>query len=167
MMKLIVLTAAVLSLSFTAQANSKFEKALEEASKYCSFGDCELPYVSEELYNAYEKVSKLSQAQFDALLKIAKTQSRVWADTILEGDYVTEGETTLGLVTSISKDGKLIAYRISYLETAWDTGACDYDYENKASLENCTQGQIHESSFVSPDLKTFTRDEDAIAEFSE
>jgi hypothetical protein len=101
------------------------------------------------------------------LSQIAIDQAGIWADTILEGDYEADGTTHLDLVEGIYLNDELIAYRITYSERAWHLGDCEYDFEDRSTLNSCQQGRIRESSFVSSSLDSWMRDDSAYAEFSE
>lgn len=107
----------------------------------------------------------LTPELIQALETVAKEQSYIWADTILEGEYEAEGDTRLEKVEGVFADGHLVAYRITYSEKAWYTGLCDYDFEDKSTLRDCAEGRIAESTFVSLDLTSWMRDENAFADF--
>ncbi|WP_413289134.1 hypothetical protein [Bdellovibrio sp. HCB337] len=100
------------------------------------------------------------------LLQVASNQAQVWGDTILEGDYYSDGNTRLDRVSSLFENGQLIGYQITYSEGAWYTGECDFNGE-ESSLKDCAPGRIKESSFVSPNFGDFFRDDDDYADFVE
>ncbi|MES2856825.1 MAG: hypothetical protein V4692_13215 [Bdellovibrionota bacterium] len=110
---------------------------------------------------------KLPPKLTQKLKAIADSQANIWADTILEGDYEADNEISLDLVESIYNRGERVAFRITYSAKSWETSSCNYDYENKETLAECAEGRISESTYVSPDLQTWTRDENAYAEFSD
>ena len=173
MKNLILFLAMTLSLTAHADeygADAKpFQKQIDEAVQDCSFGNCNPGvFSSRELYTSDSpKKTSLKTAEVAAFQKIAEQQSYIWMDTVLEGPYTTDGKTVLDNITAIFKNKKLIGYRISYSEKAWNTETCEYDSENEDSLKDCDQGLISEGTWVSPALTTFFRDEDAIADFSD
>ena len=132
------------------------------------FNTCEGP-VCEQVYEEKELISEgtLPAVLEKELMEVAEDQVRVWGDTILEGGYITLGETELNEVIAIYKNKKLIAYRIIYSQAAVHTDSCDYDYENEETLEDCTQGRITETSIVSPDFKEYDIDGDGYANFED
>lgn len=101
------------------------------------------------------------------LTQLAHDQAQIWADTILEGDFVAEGPTLLGQVYRYSLNGQVVAYHITYSEKAWDVSDCTYDGLRSSQLANCRPGRIIESSFVSSDLMEAERDEKNYAHFVE
>lgn len=119
----------------------------------CQGFKCQSPYTVIELYR-YSAQSDFGQLQFKSkkeLMQIAYQQAQVWADTILEGDFVADGKTRLDEVQALYKNKKLIGYKITYSERAWDTAYCNYDGLHEDTLRGCTEGRIVESSFVSTD----------------
>lgn len=117
----------------------------------------------------YDKGLKLISSDFfRLLLKISVDQASIWADTILEGDFEAKGDTQVSKISAIIKDGHLMAYRVTYKETAWYTGdpSCRFEYNNYDSFQNCEQGYISESTYVSADLASIYRDENHVADFN-
>lgn len=121
----------------------------------------------------------LSKTQAAGLLKAATDESYVWADTILEGDYMLKDGSEV-VVNTVEKilNGKaeFVAYRIEYSQAAFDVGACDVDYElmennpaafEEYAIENCTSGNISSAAYVSPDFQFHFRDENSIEDFSD
>lgn len=94
--------------------------------------------------------------QLPRLGRIAEDQATIWADTILEGGYDADGRTVIDRVEAIMGDGKLLAYRITYSESAWLVGV---------KGQKGKEGRVFESSFVSASLRSWLRDEQALAEF--
>ena len=109
--------------------------------------------------------AELPEATVAQLEKIAHAQAQIWGDTILEGDYDAAGGTSLDQVEGVYMGGELIAYRITYSEKAWYTGSCDTEAD--PSRASCQEGRIVESTFVSPKLTSWMRDDSAYAEFYE
>ena len=106
----------------------------------------------------------------ERLQQIAWDQAQIWGDTILEGDYWADDEVLLDLVQAVYREGVQVAWRISYSSKAFDTSICspnEYADNDPARFNGCISGRIHESSFVSMDLKSFIRDDEAFAEFIE
>ncbi|HVK60921.1 MAG TPA: hypothetical protein VM432_05195 [Bdellovibrionales bacterium] len=97
--------------------------------------------------------------------EISESQAMIWADTILEGDYHADRKVVITSIQGIFRSKQLVAYRLTYSSKAWYTGDCDYDGEDQSTLSGCTEGNISESTFVSPTLKTWMRDDNAYAEF--
>jgi hypothetical protein len=91
-----------------------------------------------------------------AFQSIAKDQANIWADTILEGSFDSDGTTQLDRVDGVMQNGELIAYRVTYSEQAWvlDDGGQRQD-----------AGRITESTFVSLPLSSWFRDNWALATF--
>jgi hypothetical protein len=113
----------------------------------------------------YVALSQLTAEQTAIFAKIADSQSEIWADTILEGEYESLGATRLDGVEGVYRKDQLVGYRITYSAQAWSTADCSYDSRDKATLVSCTPGRIVESAFVALDFKTWQRDEKAIADF--
>lgn len=128
--------------------------------------DCRAPFKGVAVFDSENtEYSPLPVEVQNRLKKVAFDQAQIWGDTILEGDYVSAGETRLDRVIVLYKDDQVIGYKITYSGQAWYTGECDYDSSDESSLKNCTAGRIRESSFVSPDFRTYFRDEDHFADF--
>lgn len=171
-MKILILLVAI-TLPFTAHADEygpdavQFQKQINEAAQVCSYGECEPGvFISQEIYSDGQKTT-LKPTEIGAFKRIANKQAYVWMDTVLEGPYISDGKTVLHSVVALFKNRHLIGYRISYSQNAWNIETCEYDSENEDSLKDCDQGSISESSWVSPALTTYFRDEDAIADFSD
>ncbi len=166
-----ILFSLIAFVALQARADQYFvgsRQFAEEIQKYqeaCEQG-CQKPY-REALFYTNGKITSafLSNGELKALQKIAVEQAGIWADTILEGDYYAEGNTELEEVTGIFYKSRLVAYKIQYAERAWETSSCDFDGEDVTALEGCPEGIIRETSFVSPDLKTFIRNHDDLANF--
>ncbi len=107
-------------------------------------------------------VSDEQQQQFRQL---AIEQARIWSDTILEGDFEAAGDTRVDLVQGVFAGDKLIAYRVTFSETAWSTAQCDYNPADKSTLVSCASGRIVESMFITLDLRNSERDERNFAHF--
>lgn len=99
------------------------------------------------------------------LAAIADDQAQIWGDTILEGDYYAEEEVSLDKVEAVLLDSVLVAYRITYSSIAFETSACEIEMNRDPVTCGCLPGRISESTFVAPDLESWTRDADAYAEF--
>lgn len=128
--------------------------------------DCQTPFKNEDAFNVSMPGQSILSSDVQTLLEtISLDQADIWADTILEGDYVADGRTRLDKVTLLYQEDHIIGYKITYSEQAWYTGECDFAYNIKESLKDCPEGRIVESSFVSLDFKTYFRDEKQLAEF--
>ncbi len=159
---LVILMALTSTMAQGSAAKSSFWDIIEE------FNNCEGP-ACEQIYEEREILSEGSLSKYveKELMAVAEDQVRVWGDTILEGGYLTRGETSLNEVVAIYKNKQLIAYRIIYSQEAFYTDSCEYDYENDETLEDCTQGRITETSIVSPDFKEYDIDGDGYANFED
>lgn len=101
-------------------------------------------------------------------IEVASTeQAQVWGDTILEGDYVSDGHTQVDQVVALYKDNVLQNYKFTYSEKAWMISDCDYNIALPESLKSCVSGRIIESSYSSPDFKKIDRDVTEYAQFTE
>ena len=125
---------------------------------------CAAPYELKNIFR-YSEQLPIDADLKKALTRIAKSQAQVWADTILEGDYVAEGYTRLDRVEEMYKHNILIGYLIKYSEKAWDTSDCSYDGIRDSTLVGCAGGRIVESSYISVDLKDYFYDEKTGAKF--
>lgn len=170
--KIFALTFLLVGLALNAQADQRapgsreFTKLIEEYKIACILSPCQEPFNTRSLYREGSKYpSILTRSQLRALQRVANEQSKVWADTILERDYTADGNTVVEKVIGIFKRNKLIAYKISYAEAGWDISDCNYDFKNPASLSECPEGMIRETSFVSLDFGNVVRNHDDIADF--
>jgi hypothetical protein len=156
---------ATASADSLGKGSKDFEKVVAAYQKSCS-AECQAPYSEASSYDVRQP--KNSALPVDIRLKleqVALDQAQVWGDTILEGDYYSEGNTQLDRVYGLYEDGKFIGYKITYSEHAWYTGECDFSPENLDTLNTCNEGRIHESTFVSPDFGTYFRDDSDLANF--
>ena len=110
-------------------------------------------------------ISLVSDIQHQQFRQLAVQQASIWSDTILEGDFEAAGDTRLDRVQGVYLGGQLLAYRLTFSETAWSTSQCNYNPADKSTLQSCTPGRIVESMYVTPDLKAFERDEGNFAHF--
>lgn len=121
---------------------------------------------SEVLYVHANPKTALDQDRLQTFASVAKQQAKIWADTILEGDYSAAGDTRLDRVEAVldqsAGEEKLVAYRILYSEKAWYTADCD----PRLGKELCEEGRIEEASFVSPTAESWMRDDTAYADFN-
>lgn len=101
-----------------------------------------------------------------ALQKVAFDQAQIWADTILEGDYLASNKISLDGVEIVRIGAQVVGYRVTYSANAVETTACSGSEDYKQALANgCTRGKIWESSFVSLDIASWTRDTSRYATF--
>lgn len=116
----------------------------------------------EVVFEAVDPVSNLVAPHARIRLEeISFDQAQIWADTILEGEYLAESEVRLDSI-EIARSGELfLGYRITYSSVAYETMDCDSDRQ----LESCIAGRIVESTFVSPNLQSWIRDDRHLAEF--
>lgn len=143
----------------------KFYDLIAEYKNVCGASECAKPFREMTIYIDGARSIFLSESQFKKLSQVAQKQSFIWMDTVLQGDFHSDGKTVLEEVVAIFKSNTLVAYKIDYSEKAWYVGVCKWDGQNASTLVGCPEGKIHESSFVSPDFKTFIRNTDDIAKF--
>ena len=147
---------------------SKFFEEHISAFQQSCVSQCQNPFSVMTAYKIEEaEKSKLNIQSRLHLEQIAVGQAQIWGDTILEGDYQSEGHTQLDRVLEIYENGRLLGYRITYSERAWYVCDCDFDDATPEALAQCRQGRIHESAFVSADFETFFRDESDLADFND
>lgn len=161
-------TANLLSLNAFADKHfvgyTKFYELIQDYKNICK-PDCVKPYRETVIYTDNHRSGLLSRSDLTKLRKIASKQAYIWMDTILEGEFHADGHTELDEVIAIFYSNEIHAYKITYSERAWFIGECEFDGQTPATLQNCAEGRIRESSYVSPDLKTFIRNDDDIADF--
>ena len=122
--------------------------------------------VAETVFDRANHINSLRNEQVAKLQHVANEQAQIWGDTILEGDYQADGQTLLDHVEELKIDGDLVAFKITYSERSWDTSICTYPGNRDGSaLDQCQEGRIVESSFISPDLSNWTRDPKSFASF--
>jgi hypothetical protein len=143
------------------ESTTSDELLLTEVQKNCEFEICKPPFSNQILQS-----SKTARKLFYQLQKIAEEQVNVWGDTILEGDYIADGEVRLTKISAVYQDSELVAYRITYNQNAWDTSTCNYDgNHHQETIVGCAQGIITESTYVSSSLNYYEVDENQFAEF--
>lgn len=153
---IIALVAVVTVRSMAGPTLSDFETSIRESSRT---GEMK----SRVLYLHDKGNSPLAGETLEALQEIAQLQASNWGDTILEGDFDSEGSTRLDRVEGLYEGRHLFAFRITYSERAWYLGDCFADM--KTAPEKCPEGRITESAFVAPTLKEWVRDDRAFAKF--
>jgi hypothetical protein len=141
-----------------------FYHEMQNFSSACNFENCRSPYSIQNLYRLSEG-QKIDVDLKKIFNKIADTQAQVWGDTILEGDYVAEGNTRVDRISKLYKNQELIGYFLTYSEKAWNTADCSYDGLRASTLSGCVAGRIVESSYVSPDFREYFYDESTSARF--
>ncbi len=105
--------------------------------------------------------NELPAAIYDRLTTIVEDQAQIWGDTILEGDYYAEEAVKLDSIELVRANDIFLGYRVTYSSVAFETADC----RPEDDMQSCTKGRIVESSFVSPNLNSWIRDERAMAEF--
>ncbi|MGZ3796078.1 MAG: hypothetical protein ACXVB1_06925 [Pseudobdellovibrionaceae bacterium] len=160
----LALVFVLLNLTLTsemAHADSKGRNAKEfynliENYRRSSSNECLSPIKSKLVFDIHQSDESLLSSEVKSDLdKIAFFQAQIWGDTILEGDYFSEGSVQLENVLSLFQNKSLVGYKITYSGRAWFTGDCDFDGKNTETLKDCQEGRIYESTYVSPDFKTF------------
>jgi hypothetical protein len=151
------------------QTGPNGKQFFEEVTKYEIFckneSNCQGEYQNEVVFSLREQLNKIGIANSEVLKKISIDQAQIWGDTILEGDYVADGQTRLDQASALYKNRELIGYKIKYSEKAWYVGNCEYN-GSESSLVDCDAGRIIEVSYVSADLQTFFVDEEQTASFA-
>lgn len=146
-----------------AGLSKSFEALAAEFSSNCLKDDCERPLSKTMVYPWGNQI--LNENIRYALNIIAKKQAQIWGDTILEGDYVADGNTHLDEIRLLQVDGKTAGYLITYSEKAWNISDCLYDGLHPQSLSGCVTGRIVESSYVSLDYRNYFYDDTTSASF--
>ena len=103
----------------------------------------------------------LSPDEAEQLDVIAEDQAQVWADTILESDYIAENLVQVDLIETVQSGASFLGYRVTYSAKAVDTSECDAARD----LSQCHHGRIVESTFVAPKLSSWIRDDQNYAKF--
>lgn len=130
-----------------------FVNEINFLNQSCQSFNCKSPYTVVALYRYSPRADfgGLDMKSKNDLMRVASEQAQIWADTILEGDFVADGKTRLDEVQGLYKHKTLIGYKITYSERAWDTAYCSYDGIHEETLRGCAEGRIVESSYVSTD----------------
>lgn len=160
-----IICGAVLHAAENSNKSLNFDEEMKKISAACNLEPCVNPYAQIQIHAAASSQNSIEKKLKSILEKVAFKQAQIWADTILEGDYVADGKTHLDKVYALFRNNELIAFKIVYSERAWDTSDCSYDGINSSTLANCTEGRIVETSYVSVDFKEFFIDEKGYAEF--
>ncbi len=161
-----IILALTLGLPGVSMA-ADFTDQIQNFMKACpGVEDCPQPYHIETLLNEEPdfKNNASDPELVSKLVEVAHDQAQIWGDTILEGDFVAEGQVRLDSVLAVYREGQLMGYHITYSEVAWDTSTCTYDGQ-KQSLKDCKAGRISEGSFISPDFVDAMTDRNKFAEF--
>lgn len=112
-----------------------------------------------------QQVESLPAYVREALETAAYELTSIWADTILEGDYYADEKVEIELIEKLYLSQAFMGYRITYSSKAWNTMNCHFDASALSSLEDCEEGRIVESGFVSLDFSELSRDPAAFATF--
>lgn len=151
--------------SLTKASARAFYDLIENFRGACAT-ECQRPFSFKVIFNLEKpEPNDLSATLLSRLQKAAFEQAQVWGDTILEGDYYSDGKTRLDTAAALYKNGQLIGYKIQYSERAWDTAECDFNEFDENTLNACAEGRIQEAGFISSDFNHFFRDEDRFATF--
>lgn len=158
---------AVLGFGLLVHAGQMTQAELDllDFQAHCNTQYCDAGYGQKVVFDIKtpEKVA-LDLKTKAALEARVYEQAQVWGDTILEGDYVADGETKIARVEALYRGEYLAGYRVVYFEKAWWVGECDHDVKN---LAQCLPGYIEEAAFITNDLKVITVDEAETALFKE
>lgn len=140
------------------------ESDVAQFESACPGDVCQNPYSQRLVYDSQGSINELPLQLQRRLGRIANEQAQLWGDTILESDYYADGSARLDSVLALYRDNQLIAYRIEYSERAWNTADCSFD-GSEASLNQCQEGRIAESSYVSPEGRVFINNQHGYAQF--
>jgi hypothetical protein len=99
------------------------------------------------------------------LAEIARSQAQIWSDTILEGDFWSDGKTKIQSTKILRHGQRILGYYITYVERAWYVGDCRFELNQPSSLQKCLPGYITESTFVSLLGDDYRVDENQFAKF--
>ncbi|MEZ0391106.1 MAG: hypothetical protein ACAH59_02750 [Pseudobdellovibrionaceae bacterium] len=112
-----------------------------------------------------EQVAALPVSIRENLHLAAIDLSSIWADTILEGEFFADEKVQIDLIEKLYLSQAFIGYRITYSSRAWDTSSCRLEPHNPSSFEDCQEGRIIESGFVTKDFSESSRDPENFANF--
>ena len=161
----LIFSASISTAQTDVLSAESFKQDIEQFTLLCK-SDCQgTDYTIATVYENPKIIGDLSQKSKLDLIKIAGIQAQIWGDTILEGDYVASGHTSLDIVEKIYLKNRFLGYRIYYSEKAWFTGDCEYNPDDLSKMDQCVAGRIHERSYVSPDMKTYFVNDDDYAQF--
>lgn len=161
----LLISSIAFQTSFAETSSAAFDKTAAAFSISCNETECDPPYAKIVIYDHLKNTSLRKKEILSKLSTIAIKQAQIWADTILEGDYVAEGNTRVDRVTLLSEKGKSVGYLVTYSEKAWNISDCLYDGLRPDSLAGCVSGRIVESSYVSLDFSRYFYDEKTAAVF--
>lgn len=159
-----LMAALLLTLFAFSPAFAGSTSVFEDFQKHCKKNECEAPYNKVLVYDSSRSINLLSPEVLKELNSKAFQQAQIWGDTILEGEYFSEGHTKLLSVTALVKDNQLVGYHFKYSEKAWYVGDCNPGDQYK-DLSKCQVGRIVESSFVANDMTELQNDFESLAEF--
>ena len=160
------LIAGFLFITAGMQAKAEtFAQTVSDLEDHCENVQCREPFRIGFLYR-YSQGGEKNYANKKTFETIAFDQAQIWGDTILEGDFYADGITRVDRVARIYRNDKLVAYVVTYSEKAWYLSDCHYDGVRSITLLGCTPGRITESSYVSPDFKTYFYTERTMANFN-
>jgi hypothetical protein len=146
-----------------AQQLTDFRQEVAKLNQACRDSFCFKPYKIKTIYRGHKGAS--NRELLSQLGLIAESQAQVWGDSILEGDYAAKGDTVLDEIKLLYVNAKAFGYLITYSETAWQIGDCNYDGIHDSTLKDCLPGRIIESSYVSMDLAQYYYDEKTMVHF--
>lgn len=140
------------AIAITPQATiNKTLNKIENACEYKIRVACKAPLGARN----FKEGKLLEHPEYKKFKKQAVELAQVWADTILEGPYISISDTELIGLSEIYENGRLIAYRITFKEDAIDTDSCQGgENVNPEKDPTCERGYIAESVVFNPDLST-------------
>jgi hypothetical protein len=160
----ILTTVATLALLCLMAPNAKADHIEDHSflEKTSNFTDAS----KQTVFDRSNQIDQLTVEMLEKFQSIASEQTQIWSDTILEGDYQADDQTVLDQVEELKSNGELVAYHVTYSQRGWDTSLCTYPGNlDLSALAQCQEGRIVESSFVSRDLKSWSRDPARFASF--
>jgi hypothetical protein len=149
------------SIGLSAAANAddlqqQFEAYVKRADASCDFKTTQCTDNPDHFAaDEYVGESLRELKNYPELLVIAKRMTNAWGDTILEGEYVADGNTQLESVVIIKREwSQPTLYYITYFERALWIGSegCARNQHNKKYNDKCAKGRLVESVVVSLDL---------------
>jgi hypothetical protein len=156
------------SFDLSASSHSSFRKLIDAGQKTCVDLHCANAAVTAQAMTKSE-MSALDKETLQKLNTLCERMAEaVWPDTILEGPYVASFQVKITHIEALIQTStkKMLGYRLTYTDQAWDTDHCDYDPTKPNSLRSCEPGFLVESLFVSTSTDEAFRDAYGSVEFT-
>lgn len=85
---------------------------------------------------------------FEAVQKAGSRAADIWSDTILEGPYALDGETTTSVTTLYTLNGVIYAVYAVVSAPALMIDGCEFDESTNTWGDDCTEGSISETIII-------------------